>query len=761
MAFVNQETVIDAVWLNKVEDFIEVTFNGATTASEARTAIGADVAANINYDNGTSGLAATDVQDAIDEAVALVNVPPADEVTYDNATSGLTATDVQAAIDEIVPTIVSAADEISYDNATSGLTATDVQGALDEVDGNIVTAAIDITYDNSTSGLSATDVKNAIDEVNSNIVTAAGSITYNNATSGLAATDVQGAIDEVENRVDILEVETHVNSFNGRTGTVGPASGDYSATQVTNAPSGNLTGTTVQAALNELQGDIDSNDTDISNLQTDSHTHSNKSLLDTITDGGAGGTLYLSDDGNYSTPPTSSAPITSVFGRIGNVVAVSGDYTASEVTNVPSGNLTSTDAQGALNELQGDIDTNGSDITALQADAHTHSNKALLDTITDAGPGTNYLSDDGTYNAISGGDPNVSWDTGNDRFTAGTGQTLGSTDNIVIGRNAFVTTASAIGIGVGSQSYGTSSVAVGASSISGGSTSVAIGPSCSATGTRAISVGYTVSASSTDTIVIGSQSNSTQAYSISLGPSVTGTGSESIAIGRSASATSSQSIAIGLNADNNAQEAIAIGEDVTVDGRYGLAIGHTSTVNNDSSIAIGRDSFTSVDTEFGIAIGYDSQSGFTGVTADNAIAIGTSSEAWYADSITIGTSARVGDPGAIAIGLDSYSRGVSIGSGASTRREGTTAIGPNCQLGSSTDTIWGISNTDPSAITNTTDDFNLAMNVGLDESVSPARPYLQLPSATGDPVGISEGAIYWNSGSNVVRVYDGSTWADI
>lgn len=46
-----------------------------------------------------------------------------------------------------------------------------------------------------------------------------------------------------------------VNSFNGRTGTVSPASGDYAASQVTNTPSGNIAATTVQAALNELDSE--------------------------------------------------------------------------------------------------------------------------------------------------------------------------------------------------------------------------------------------------------------------------------------------------------------------------------------------------------------------------------------------------------------------------------------------------------------------------------------------------------------------------
>ncbi|RME12163.1 MAG: hypothetical protein D6816_01230 [Bacteroidetes bacterium] len=48
--------------------------------------------------------------------------------------------------------------------------------------------------------------------------------------------------------------------------------------------------------------------------------------------------------------------VASVFGRTGAVVAANGDYNASQITNTPSGNLTSTTVQAALDELQTDID---------------------------------------------------------------------------------------------------------------------------------------------------------------------------------------------------------------------------------------------------------------------------------------------------------------------------------------------------------------------------------------------------------------------
>lgn len=44
-------------------------------------------------------------------------------------------------------------------------------------------------------------------------------------------------------------------------------------------------------------------------------------------------------------------PVTSVFGRTGSVVAAAGDYTASQITNEPSGSVSATTVQGAINEL--------------------------------------------------------------------------------------------------------------------------------------------------------------------------------------------------------------------------------------------------------------------------------------------------------------------------------------------------------------------------------------------------------------------------
>jgi len=100
----------------------------------------------------------------VSDIAALAGGGSADEVTYDNSTSGLTATDVQDAIDEIKSEVdsipsgggASSADQVSYDNSTSGLTATDVQDAIDELQGDKVSKSGDTIADVTLVGYTET-----------------------------------------------------------------------------------------------------------------------------------------------------------------------------------------------------------------------------------------------------------------------------------------------------------------------------------------------------------------------------------------------------------------------------------------------------------------------------------------------------------------------------------------------------------------------------------------------------------------------------
>jgi hypothetical protein len=98
--------------------------------------------------------------------------------------------------------------------------------------------------------------------------------------------------------------------------------------------------------------------------------------------------------------------VLTVFGRLGNVVADAGDYTASQVTNVPSGNLAATDVQAALDELQSDIDilATSSSVTAhTAASTGVHGVTGVVVGTTDTQTLTNKTLDDTSNAVLKGG----------------------------------------------------------------------------------------------------------------------------------------------------------------------------------------------------------------------------------------------------------------------------------------------------------------------------------------------------------------------
>jgi hypothetical protein len=105
--------------------------------------------------------------------------------------------------------------------------------------------------------------------------------------------------------------------------------------------------------------------------------------------------LYAYNGTTWDAIGGSLGAVTSVFARAGSVVAVAGDYTASQITNTPAGNIAATTVQAALNELD----------TEKAATSHTHaiadvtSLQASLDAKAAAGANTDltsvYLSNTG------------------------------------------------------------------------------------------------------------------------------------------------------------------------------------------------------------------------------------------------------------------------------------------------------------------------------------------------------------------------------
>lgn len=239
-------------------------------------------------------------------------------------------------------TVTADASNITYDNSTSGIVATNSQDAIDNVEGRVDT--IETGLGDNDQDIADLVSLSGVPVNSTDLGTFTGTTISDNVAEKVALQELETAVETKANDSDLT---AHIND----------ATDAHAASAITNTPSGNLVATDVQGALDEHQGDIDTNTLNIGNNTTDISNH-----ISDATDA----------------------------------------HTASAITNVASGNLIATDVQGALNELQTDIDTLGSDSsdnsTAI-ADLQTLSGVAA--NATDLGTFTGTTITDNSTNKVA------------------------------------------------------------------------------------------------------------------------------------------------------------------------------------------------------------------------------------------------------------------------------------------------------------------------------------------------------------------------
>jgi hypothetical protein len=101
--------------------------------------------------------------------------------------------------------------------------------------------------------------------------------------------------------------------------------------------------------------------------------------------------------------------VSTVFGRIGNVIPVSGDYTASMITSLPTGQVLGTTVQSAINELEakkvaGNVPISPSTRTKVAYDDKGLVTQGYDATTTDITEGVNlYFTEPRAINSLLGG----------------------------------------------------------------------------------------------------------------------------------------------------------------------------------------------------------------------------------------------------------------------------------------------------------------------------------------------------------------------
>jgi len=399
-------------------------------------------------------------------------------------------------------------------------------------------------------------------------------------------------------------------------------------------PTGNLSSTDTQAALVELQSDIDADlDTDPANeyqdlsIATDILSLSNSASTISLLP-------YLDNTDNQD---------------IANVLSVGTNAGGANITNV--GTLTLSGFRlGVANPLgyvlTADIFGNG---TWQAIPSFTTTDVIPKGSL--AGLVASNLYDDGTNLGIGTLSPLANLHVnGNEGVLFGGNFGLGIIPTEVggtrmmwyPGKAAFRVGNDASGTNWTDANTGDYSVAMGQSTMASGNWSVAVGASNVAAGDYSFTAGLLNNALGIASVAMGRFNNADLEASVALGYNNTATGTSSNAIGNSNSATNSLATAIGYI--NNSS------------GNGSMALGYRADAVGDQSFSFGKDINASALESMVIGVGFSSGSKITN-SNPNSLMVGFNSDI---PTLFVGTSAGLATTGDIGIGNSSPSSKLDV-----------------------------------------------------------------------------------------------------